>query len=55
MMGATDPMHAVPGSIRGDYASNMTYNLVHGSDCLETAEREIALFFEPEELVSYPG
>jgi nucleoside-diphosphate kinase len=54
MMGATDPLHAVPGSIRGDYAHNLTFNLIHGSDCLETAEREIALFFKPEEMVSYP-
>ena len=54
MMGATDPLHAVPGSIRGDYSDHVTYNLIHGSDCLETAEREIALFFKPEELVSYP-
>ena len=55
MMGATNPLHAVPGSIRGDYADNLTYNLIHGSDSPETAEREIALFFDPEELVSYPG
>lgn len=54
MMGATDPLQAVPGSIRGDYADNVTYNLIHGSDCAETAEREIALFFEPEEFVIYP-
>jgi len=54
MMGATDPLHAVPGSIRGDYSDNVTFNLIHGSDCLETAEREIALFFRPEEMVSYP-
>jgi nucleoside-diphosphate kinase len=54
IMGATNPLQAVPGSIRGDYCFHMTYNLVHGSDCLETAEREIALFFSPEELVTYP-
>jgi nucleoside-diphosphate kinase len=54
IMGATDPLHAVPGSIRGDYADHITLNLIHGSDCLETAEREIALFFKPEEMVTYP-
>jgi nucleoside-diphosphate kinase len=54
IMGATNPLQAVPGSIRGDYADEMTYNLVHGSDCAETAEREIALFFKPEEFVYYP-
>ena len=55
VMGATNPLQATPGSIRGDYAYNMTYNLIHGSDSPETAKREIALFFESEELVSYPG
>ena len=55
IMGATNPQQAAPGSIRGDYAYEMTYNLIHGSDSPETAKREIALFFRPEELVSYPG
>lgn len=45
IMGATDPLDAVPGSIRGDYASVITENIVHGSDSLESAEREIKLFF----------
>ena len=39
MMGATNPLQAVPGSIRGDYADDVTFNLIHGSDCPETAER----------------
>jgi nucleoside-diphosphate kinase len=46
MMGATNPRKAAPGTIRGDLASdNLTENLVHGSDSLVSAEREIAIFF----------
>ncbi len=45
MMGATNPMEAAPGTIRGDYGLMMTENLVHGSDSDESAEREIGIFF----------
>ena len=45
LMGATNPMDALPGTIRGDLATEVTENLVHGSDGAESAEREIALFF----------
>src|SRR5207253_3161514 len=45
VIGATDPLQASPGSIRGDYATEVTFNLVHGSDSPESADREIALFF----------
>jgi nucleoside diphosphate kinase len=45
IMGSTDPLEAAPGTIRGDYATNVTMNLVHGSDSLESAAREIDLFF----------
>ncbi len=45
LMGATNPKQAVPGTIRGDLAIEMTENLVHGSDSPESARREIALFF----------
>jgi nucleoside-diphosphate kinase len=45
VIGATNPVEAVPGSIRGDFALEVTYNLVHGSDSDATAEREIALWF----------
>lgn len=45
IMGATDPMDAAPGSIRGDLAAFITENIVHGSDSPESAEREIGLFF----------
>jgi nucleoside-diphosphate kinase len=45
LIGATNPLEAAPGSIRGDYATELTFNLVHGSDSPKTAEREIGLFF----------
>jgi nucleoside-diphosphate kinase len=50
-IGATNPADAEPGSIRGDLALSMPDNLVHGSDSLETAEQEIALWFADDELV----
>lgn len=43
--GATDPLKAVPGSIRGDFATSIDENVVHASDAPETAAREIALWF----------
>ncbi len=45
MMGATNPRDAAPGTIRGDLATVMTENLIHGSDSAASAAREIALFF----------
>jgi nucleoside-diphosphate kinase len=45
IMGATDPLEAAPGSIRGDFATLIGENIVHGSDSPESAIREIALFF----------
>jgi nucleoside-diphosphate kinase len=45
LMGATDPKKAAPGTIRGDLGTEMPDNLVHGSDSLESAAREIAIFF----------
>lgn len=52
-MGATNPAEAAPGTIRGDYAIELGRNIVHGSDGPESAQREIALFFEPDELVEW--
>ncbi len=52
-MGATNAAEAVPGTIRGDYAIEIGFNIIHGSDSAENAAKEIALFFKPEELVSY--
>jgi nucleoside-diphosphate kinase len=45
LIGATNPLDAAPGSIRGDYGVEVQTNLVHGSDSEESAEREIALWF----------
>jgi len=45
LMGATDPIAAAPGSIRGDHATVITENIVHGSDSPASAERELKLFF----------
>jgi len=45
MMGATNPVNAAPGTIRGDFAAIMDHNVAHGSDSPESAAREIALFF----------
>lgn len=52
-MGATDPVNAAPGTIRGDYALDILRNLVHGSDGPDTARAEVALFFGENELVSW--
>ncbi|MFF2793212.1 MULTISPECIES: nucleoside-diphosphate kinase [Lysinibacillus] len=45
MMGATKPEESNPGTIRGDYATTVSHNIIHGSDSLASAEREIGLFF----------
>lgn len=52
MMGATNPKDAAPGTLRGDYATIIDENVVHGSDAPATAEREIDIFFEAAELLS---
>ncbi len=54
MVGATRPWEAAPGTIRGDFAMMGLRNLIHASDAPETAEKEIALWFKPEEIVPYP-
>ncbi|MDQ6930774.1 MAG: nucleoside-diphosphate kinase [Candidatus Eremiobacteraeota bacterium] len=51
-MGATNPLQAAPGTIRADYAQNIGRNLVHGSDSHESAERELKIFFNDNEIVS---
>ena len=53
MMGKTNPKESAPGTIRGDYGMQVGMNIIHGSDSVESAEREISIFFRPEELVSY--
>ncbi len=52
-MGVTDPAKASAGTIRGDLALTIRYNIVHGSDSAENAAREIALFFRPDEICDY--
>jgi nucleoside-diphosphate kinase len=53
MMGATFGSKAEPGTIRGDYGISDSFNLIHGSDSPAAAEKELALFFQPGELVKY--
>src|SRR5579884_3909446 len=53
LMGATDGTKAPPATIRGDFALSVQNNLVHGSDSPENAAKEIAIWFKPEELVSF--
>lgn len=53
IIGATNPLTAEPGTIRGDYGISLGRNLIHGSDAIETAQTEINLWFKEEELVSW--
>ncbi len=53
LMGATRPNEAAPGTIRGDYAIEVSRNLVHGSANAEDAIKEVGLFFESSELIDY--
>ncbi|WP_240375742.1 nucleoside-diphosphate kinase [Bacillus piscicola] len=53
MMGATNPSDAEVGTIRGDYGVQVGMNIIHGSDSPESAEREIGLFFNKEDLIDY--
>src|SRR6476619_8200660 len=53
MMGATFGSKAEPGTIRGDYGVSNSFNLIHGSDSFEAAQRELRLFFKPDELVEW--
>ena len=50
MIGATDPLEAQPGTIRGDYALDITRNIIHAADSRESAEREMRIFFTEEEI-----
>jgi len=52
-MGETNSAKASPGTIRGDFGIDLQYNLVHGSDSLENAAKEISIFFSPGEILSY--
>lgn len=53
MLGATNPADSLPGTIRGDFCIQVGRNIIHGSDAVESAEKEIALWFNEKELVTY--
>lgn len=53
MMGKTNGRESAPGTIRGDFGLSRQVNLIHGSDGTDAAEREIAIYFKPEEVLSY--
>ena len=53
MMGETNPLASKPGSIRGDFSIDIGRNIIHGSDSVDSAKKEIGLWFKEEELVSW--
>ena len=53
LMGPTDPKSAAPGTIRGDFGMTIGMNLIHGSDSVESAERELGIFFDSAEIIEY--
>jgi len=53
LLGETNPKDSAPGTIRGDFAVHVGRNICHGSDAVESANKEIALWFKPEELVEW--
>mgnify|MGYP001794170837 FL=1 len=53
LIGATNPISSAPGTIRGDYGVTIGRNIIHGSDAIETAQSEIALWFSDDELAAW--
>lgn len=53
IIGATNPLNAEPGTLRGDYGVSVGRNLIHGSDAIETAQHEVKLWFKDDELVNW--
>lgn len=53
ILGTTNPLQSAPGTIRGDFAIDVGRNVCHGSDGVESAKKEIALWFKKEELISW--
>jgi len=53
LVGATNPLNAAPGTVRGDFALQVTPNAIHGADSVENAKREMNIFFSPSEITSY--
>ena len=54
LAGKTDPKDADPGTIRYDFAQNISRNIIHAADSDTSAEREIAIYFNPDEILDYP-
>ena len=53
LMGGTNPIEALPGTIRGDFGLTIGMNLIHGSDSVKSADRELNIFFRDSELINY--
>jgi len=53
MLGATNPLESAPGTIRGDFCIEVGRNICHGSDSVENANKELALWFEEDELLDW--
>ena len=53
LVGATNPLNATPGTVRGDFAISMTPNAIHAADSLDNAKREMSIFFETSEIAKY--
>jgi len=53
LVGATNPLNAAPGTVRGDFALQVTPNAIHGADSVDNAKREMSIFFLPGEITSY--
>ena len=53
LVGATNPAESEPGTIRGDYVINTTFNIVHASDSVASSQREIGIFFNTDEIIAY--
>jgi nucleoside-diphosphate kinase len=53
LVGATNPLNAAPGTVRGDFALQVTPNAIHGSDSVDNAKREMSIFFSASEIASY--
>lgn len=53
MLGETNPAESKPGTIRGDFCIDVSKNIIHGSDSVDSANKEISLWFKDDELVSY--
>ncbi|XP_075686488.1 nucleoside diphosphate kinase 3 [Rhinoderma darwinii] len=54
MLGETNPADSSPGTIRGDFGVDVSRNVIHGSDSRESAQREISIWFRPDEIICWP-